>query len=212
MMELIYKGLFIGILTSLPVGPIAVLCIQRTLNRGKYHGFVTGLGAATSDLFYAAIAVFSLSFVTDFIAQHQFIIEIMGAVIVTVFGYFIFKSNPVKKLSTTTQSKDSYFQDYITSFALTISNPLIILLFIGFFARFTFIDAGITFAQTALGLFFVLVGAATWWFTLTTIVNLFRAKFNLRGLWLINKIAGSVLMGLALIGLLLSILRQTNVL
>ncbi|MDR1679319.1 MAG: LysE family transporter [Prevotellaceae bacterium] len=211
MIDIIRNGLIIGILTSVPVGPIAVLCIQRTLNRGKYHGFVTGLGAASSDLVYASLAAFSLSFIINFINSHQFVIEIVGAIIIFAFGMFLFRSNPVSRVNKNSIKKESYWQDFITSFALTITNPLIIFLFIGMFARFKFIDAARPQFTTAVGLLAVLAGAALWWFTITSFVSLFRSKINLRGLGLINKISGSILMGLSVIGLIYSILKETGV-
>lgn len=208
MLDIIYKGLIIGLCVSIPVGPIAVLCIQRTLNRGKYHGFATGLGAATSDLVYASLAAFSLSFIINFVEKNQFIIEIIGVVIVCIFGYFITRNNPVKNISTPDTKKESYFQDFATSFGLTITNPLIIFLFITFFAKFKFIDADSSWQQVVVGLLFIIIGASLWWFFLTSIVSLFREKFNVRGLWLVNKIAGYGLMIIALVGLALSLIRQ----
>lgn len=205
MINIIIKGFIIGIFTSVPVGPIAVLCIQRTLNRGKYHGFVTGLGAASSDLVYASLAVFSLSFIVDFIHKNQIFIEVIGAVILFLFGFFLFRTNPINRLSENALKKESYFQDYITSFALTITNPLIIFLFIAMFAKFSFVESSSSVFETIVGLVAVITGASVWWFALTSFVNFFRSKFNLRGLWIINKISGSILMGIACLGLIYSI-------
>jgi threonine/homoserine/homoserine lactone efflux protein len=210
MINVIIKGLIIGIFTSIPVGPIAVLCIQRTLNRGKYHGFVTGLGAASSDLVYASLAAFSLSFIVEFIHKNQFFIEIAGALILFSFGFFLFRTNPVKKLSESALKKESYFQDFITAFALTITNPLIIFLFIAMFAKFSFVESCTSMPETVVGLFAVIIGASVWWFTLTSFVNFFRSKFNLRGLWIINKVSGSILMGIACIGLIYSIFKTVQ--
>lgn len=212
MFEIILKGLIIGIFISVPVGPIAVLCIQRTLNRGKYHGFVTGLGAATSDLIYALLTAFSLSFIIDIVNKNQFVIEIVGTVIVSLFGYFLFRTNPVNKMSETALKKESYLQDFVTSLALTITNPIIIFLFIAVFARFSFIESTTTILETSIGLFAVFLGASIWWFTLTSIVNVFRSKFNLRGLWLINKISGSILISIAVLGFIYSILKHLSIL
>lgn len=211
MFEIILKGLIIGIFISVPVGPIAVLCIQRTLNRGKYHGFVTGLGASTSDLIYALLTAFSLSFIIDIINRNQFIIEIVGAIIVFFFGFFLFRSNPVNRMSETALKKESYFQDFITSLALTITNPLIIFFFIAVFARFSFIQSTSTILETSIGLFAVFIGASIWWFSLTSIVNVFRSKFNLRGLWFINKISGTLLLSIAVLGFIYSILKHVGV-
>ncbi len=208
MLDIILKGLMIGVFSSIPVGPIAILCIQRTLNRGRNHGFFTGLGAALSDLGYASLAAFSMSFIVDFIHQHQFYIEFGGAFIILIFGFVIFKSNPMKKISVASEKKESYFQDFITSFALTMTNPLMIFLFIGLYARFDFVGAEFTLVSSVLGLLAVFVGAALWWFVLTFCVNLFRSKFNVRGLWLINKIAGLVLVGIAIFGIVFSIINS----
>ena len=130
---IILTGFLIGFVLSIPVGPIAVLCIQRTLNRGKYHGWITGIGASTSDVFYAALAIFGLSFVVDFINTHEMIIEIIGAVVFVFLGIKLYKENPSANLSTENVRKESYLQDYLTAFGLTISNPLIIFLFITVF-------------------------------------------------------------------------------
>jgi threonine/homoserine/homoserine lactone efflux protein len=212
MFDIIIKGLTVGLFISVPVGPIAVLCIQRTLNRGKYHGFVTGLGAAASDLLYATITTFCLSFVLDFIHDNQFFIEIIGAIIMFLFGLFLFRTNPVNKLSENALKKESYFQDFITSFALTITNPLIIFLFIAVFARFSFIEPETTKFETLIGLFSVLIGASVWWFSLTSLVNVFRSKFNLRGLSFINKISGSILIAIAILGFIYSIIKHLSLL
>lgn len=208
MLDSIQKGLMIGVFSSIPVGPIAILCIQRTLHRGRYHGWFTGMGAALSDLAYASLAAFSMSFIINFIHQNQFYIEIIGALIILVFGFFIFKSNPMKQLSTVNEKKESYFKDFITSFMLTSTNPLMIFLFIGLFARFDFIQADSTLLKTILGLLSVFAGAAIWWFTLTFCVNIFRKKFNVRGLWILNKIAGAIIIGIALIGIFYSLTKD----
>ena len=92
MNDLIYiviSGFIIGLFTSVPVGPLGILTIQRTLNRGRWHGLITGLGASTSDLLYAAIVGFSMSFVTDFINAHQFWIQVIGSAIIILFGVFV---------------------------------------------------------------------------------------------------------------------------
>lgn len=136
MLDYILKGIFIGLLVSVPVGPIGVLCIQRTLNKGKWYGIVSGLGATTSDLLYALIAAFCLSFVESFIEEYKLIIQLIASLVVLLFGVYIFKSNPVRQLSVQKKGKSSYFNAYISAFALCVTNPLILFLFIGFFCTF----------------------------------------------------------------------------
>jgi threonine/homoserine/homoserine lactone efflux protein len=210
MFTLLYKGLLIGLVSSIPVGPIAVLCIQRTLNRGKYHGWVTGVGAALSDLMYASLAAFSLSFVVDLIENNQFLIEILGAIIIFIFGFVLFRSNPTKRLASKAVKKESYVQDFATAFALTVTNPLIIFLFITLFAQFNFVDQQYSAWQVAIGLLCVFIGASLWWFALTSFVNVFRSCIDVRRLGLINKIAGGIMMGLAVIGLLISVAHHIS--
>jgi threonine/homoserine/homoserine lactone efflux protein len=199
---IILTGFLIGFVLSIPVGPIAVLCIQRTLNRGKYHGWITGIGASTSDVFYAALAIFGLSFVVDFINTHEMIIEIIGAVVFVFLGIKLYKENPSANLSTENVRKESYLQDYLTAFGLTISNPLIIFLFITVFAQTEFVNSQTSIYQIVIALVSVFIGACTWWFLLTSLVNLLRNKINVRGLGLLNKLSGGMLIILAIVGLI----------
>jgi len=91
MVEIIIKGIIIGLFVSVPLGPIGMLCIQRTLNRGRKFGIATGLGATTSDLVYTMITLFFLNFVIDFIEQQRYIIQLIGSIILIIFGFFIYK-------------------------------------------------------------------------------------------------------------------------
>jgi threonine/homoserine/homoserine lactone efflux protein len=205
MFDFIWKGIIIGICISAPMGPIGVLCIQRTLNRGKYYGIATGLGATASDLLYAVATGYGMSFVVDFLQLHQFLFQIIGSVLVFAFGLYLSRSNPVRQLSKTTETKESYMQDFATSFVLTVSNPLIIVLLMALYARFNFITSDTRFVQSVVGFICILVGACGWWFFLTSIVNVFRNKFNVRGLRLVNVITGCILMALAVIGIMVTL-------
>ena len=97
MFHTILTGIIIGLFISVPVGPIGILCIQRTVNRGRAHGIITGLGATTSDLIYAVLVGFSMSFVINFIETHQMTIQIVGSLIIFGFGLHIFRTNPVRQ-------------------------------------------------------------------------------------------------------------------
>ena len=97
MLEELLKGLIVGICASVPLGPIGVLCIQRTLSKGRNSGFITGLGAAVSDTFFAAIALLSLSFVQRILSDYQDIVMIVGGLIVGAFGVKLFMTNPMER-------------------------------------------------------------------------------------------------------------------
>ena len=133
MLGLISKGIVIGVLVSAPMGPIGMLCIQRTLNKGRWHGFVTGLGAALSDVIYAALTCLGMGVVVNFVEANQAPLQLMGSIVLGLFGYYIYQSNPVKNLKKQREKKLSFTQDFITAFLLTFSNVLIVLLYIGLF-------------------------------------------------------------------------------
>ena len=204
----ILDGMIVGFSASVPLGPIGVLCIQRTLQRGRLSGFVSGLGAAFSDTIYAVIAGFSLSFIVTFIEEQFFWIQIFGAVILTLLGIHIYRSNPAKQLRKQRQGKSSYLQDFVSTFLFTISNPLAIFLFIAFFAGFGVVDPKSGIIGQLVLIAGVFLGAALWWFILTSIVGLFRQAVNLRRLFWINKIAGSTIVILVIVGMIIWLLRS----
>ena len=206
MIDSIYKGIIIGILVSAPMGPIGLMCIQRTLNKGRWHGFFSGVGAAISDLFYAAITCLGLGIVISFVETHQAILQIIGSVLLFFFGLYTLLSNPSQNYRSEGSGRTStYYQDVVTAFLLTLSNPLIILPYIAFQAQFNFVDPNGTFASLVVGLLCIAAGAILWWFMITTIVGKLRNIFKLRGLWVMNKVVGTIIMILALVGVVYTI-------
>ena len=204
MISTIIEGITIGLCTSIPVGPIAILIIQRTLQKGRMHGFTSGLGAATSDTFYALLAIVGLSVVLSFIEENKLIIQIIGSAIMVIFGVYIFFQNPAKNIEKSKTDKSSYWQEYLTAFFLTLSNPLMIFLYIGLFAQYNFISSESHFIEIAIGICSVFLGAALWWFLLTLLASIFRKRFNIRGLWILNKATGILISVLALVALISS--------
>ena len=200
LLELFRTGMIIGILVSAPMGPIGMLCIQRTLSEGRWHGFVSGLGAALSDVIYAAITALSMGLVVNFVEAHQRPLQIFGSLVLGAFGYYIFQANPVKRLRKNNASRLSLVQDFISAFLLTLSNVLIIFLYIGLFARFSFVfTAGVW--DVPIGLFGIATGAILWWFVISYIVSRLRQWFNIRSLSILNRIVGAVIIVLAAVGL-----------
>lgn len=207
LIDTVVKGIVIGLSISVPLGPIGMLCIQRTLNRGRKFGFITGLGATTSDLLYAVITLFFLSFVIGFIDNHRLIIQLIGSLVVIGFGFWTFRSNPVAQPQPHEKPNHSLFGDYITSFGLTLSNPFILFVLIALFARFEFVTSDTTLFVHIIGIFSVLLGASLWWTILTYLVSRFSNKFNLRGLKLINRITGAIIMLIGIVGTGISLLK-----
>ena len=134
MFHTVLWGIIIGILISAPLGPIGVLVIQRTLNNGRNAGILTGFGAAVSDLIYALISGLGLSFIVDFITSNGSSLQIVGSIIILIFGIYLWRKNPVKDLDPNQSSKSSYFKYFITGIILTLSNPMIIFFYLALFA------------------------------------------------------------------------------
>ena len=205
MLELFYIGIIIGVLVSSPMGPIGMLCIHRTLAKGRGSGFVSGVGAALSDLVYAAVTSLFLGLVVNFVETHQRFLQLFGSIVIILFGYYIFRNNPVKNLQQNQEQKQTLIQDFVTAFLLTFSNVLIVFLYIGLYTRFGFVLPEHSIRMTISGLIGVFAGALLCWFFITFVVSLFRRRFNIRGLKVMNRIVGSVIILLAIFGLISSI-------
>jgi threonine/homoserine/homoserine lactone efflux protein len=190
---LIFKGLLTGFLVSLPMGPLAVLVIQRTANRNFKSGFITGLGVATTDSIWAILAGFSISFIITFLQQHQSIIQIIGALLLTVLGLKIFLSHPINSLKKFRRKGSTPIQDYFTGMGVAFSNPLNVLAYIAIFASAKIVFNIQFISEPFLFIIGFFVGASTWWLTITSLINRFRHKFNLRVLWWFNKISGGLI-------------------
>ena len=173
-LDFIFKGIVIGIIASAPMGPVGILCIQRTLNKGRWYGFVTGIGAACSDIVYAMFTGLGMSFVMDFVnnAQNKFYLQISGSLLLLVFGVYCFKSNPMKNMHKSSNKQGTLFHNGLTAFLVTLSNPLIVF------------------------------GALLWWFGLTWLIDKIRGKFDTNGILIINKVIGSVVIIFSLIALI----------
>lgn len=196
------KGLMIGLLASIPLGPIGVICIQRTINKSRLSGFFSGVGAATADTIFAAIAGFSLTFVINFIEEKQRILEVIGGVIVILLGIKTFYTNPVTQLKRHKKKPNKLIEDFISVLLLTITNPFAIFLFVGMFATMGLAYNGENMGLSVITLAGVFLGGTLWWFTLSSLVNLFRKKFRLKQLWWINKISGAVIFLLGVLALI----------
>lgn len=205
MLYIFPRGFLIGLLISAPMGPIGMLVIQRTLSKGRWPGMFTGVGASVSDLLYCLLTGFGISFITDLIDRHQLLIQIAGGVVLAAFGLYLFRKNPTRSLKSADgesvpHTGNSYWGDLVSGFFLTVSNPLILFFIIGLFARFNFIlpESGIHHFITAY--LTILAGALAWWYAVTYIVNKLRRRFNVRSLWLFNRIIASILIGMAAVG------------
>ncbi|ERK02865.1 LysE family translocator [Hoylesella pleuritidis] len=199
-LSLIFKGILIGIIASAPMGPVGILCVQRTLNKGRWYGFITGIGASVSDIIYALITGLGMSFVMDLIKNphNSYILQITASIILLLFGVYCFRSNPTKNMHISGNKKGTLIHNGVTAFLVTFSNPLIIFMFMALFAQFTFVIPDHKF-EMAIGFTGILFGALLWWFGLTWLVDKVRGKFDNDGILLINKIIGALVIIFSLV-------------
>lgn len=208
-LDILVKGLIIGVVVSAPLGPVGVLCIQRTLNKGRWYGFVTGLGACLSDIIYALITGYGMSFMDEFLMKHQILLQVIGSIMLFVFGVYTFRSNPVQSIRPVSSTPGTYLHNFVTAFFVTLSNPLIIFLFIGLFARFSFVMPDSPLELQLTGYLAIVLGAWAWWFGITYFVNKVRTRFNVRGIWILNRIIGVVVMLASIVSIVYTILGKT---
>lgn len=206
MLETIARGFIIGLLVSLPMGPLNMLTIQRTLNRGRWHGFVTGLGALLSDIIYALITLVGLSFMSDFLTVHESELQWLGSIILILFGIGVYRTNPLKGWRPDRITGETrYVKDFVSAFLLTFSNAAIILVYVGLYARFSFNPLPHGWGSLLAGMGALIIAALLWWFLLSLFVSRLRKHFNRKGLVLLNRSVGSVLMLVGVAGIVLSV-------
>jgi threonine/homoserine/homoserine lactone efflux protein len=200
--DLVFKGMLIGMIASAPMGPVGILCVQRTLNKGRWYGLVTGFGAAASDIIYAGITGFGMAFVMDFInnEQNKFYLQIIGSVLLLGFGIYTWRTDPTKKMHKSGQQKGSLWYNLWTAFLVTFSNPLIVFLFMALFAQFAFVIPDRPF-EMLVGFASIVGGAVMWWYGLSWLVDKVRTIFDQQGIRIINQIIGAVVIIFSVISL-----------
>lgn len=206
----IIKGIIVGIVVSAPMGPVGVLIIQRTLNKGRWFGFVTGVGAAVSDMIYAMVCCLCMSLVLPFLVEHKVALQAIGSLLLFVFGIYTYRSRPNTNLPHKQKAKTkkgTLVQNGVTGFLLTFSNPIIVFLFLMLFAHFNFVTPN----KIKLGVEFfgVVVGALGWWLGLTYLISKVRKKFNEERIWMLNKTIGTIVMVVSLMSLFFTITGKT---
>ena len=194
------RGLIIGFSIAAPVGPIGVLCIRRTLTRGRASGLVSGLGAATADAIYGSIAAFGLNFVSNFLISQQVWLRLIGGGFLCYLGLRTFLSKPAEHAASA--KENGLIGSYASTFLLTVTNPVTILSFAAIFAGLGIGGASGDYISAAILVFGVFAGSALWWFILSSGVSIFRTKFNPQRLQWVNRISGIIITGFGLIALL----------
>ncbi len=203
-MEFLLQGLLIGFSIAAPVGPIGILCIRRTLAEGRLIGFLSGLGAATADMLYGAVAAFGLTAVQELLVGQGFWLRPIGGLFLVYLGVRTMLSRPAEDPAQV--RRGGRLGAYLSTLGLTLTNPATIFSFTFIFVGLQIgVDGGLTGA--ALLVAGVFIGSAAWWLTLSTIVGLFRERFGPQQMLWVNRLAGSII---ALFGLVIlaAVLRE----
>jgi threonine/homoserine/homoserine lactone efflux protein len=200
-MDLLFflKGAALGFAIAAPVGPIGVLCIRKTLQFGRFSGFFSGLGAAVADAIYAVIAAFGLTFVSDFLIKGQFWLRLIGGAFLIYLGLRTFFAHPHEPKVSHGSTHKTLFSDFLSTFLLTLTNPLTVLAFLAVFAGLGLTSFSGGYGSAICLVLGVLFGSILWWLILSEGVTFFRKKVSERVMGWINRIAGILIMAFGLL-------------
>ncbi len=189
--DLIIKGLVLGFSIAAPVGPIGILCIRRTLADGRLHGIVSGLGAATADAFYGALAGFGFTLVTSFLVGQQTWLRLFGGVFLCYLGISTFLSQPAVEAAKARSG--GLLQSFLSTLLLTLSNPMTIFSFIAVFAGVG-LSSGVEKPLTVISFIGgVFCGSAAWWLLLSGAVGALRSRLTPNVFRWVNRLSGVII-------------------
>lgn len=193
--EIILKGLAIGLIAAAPTGPSGVLVIERTLSKGRWPGFFTGLGVTISDTIYILLSALGLSFILDFIEDPTtaMTVKFIGCGLLLVFGIHTIRDNPLKKKRGDANAQGPLLFNTLSGFLVAIVNPLVVFIYLTLFTYFSYAPSELSGSMKLLAFGSLAAGDVCWWLFLSFLINKVRNRFDLRGIWVINRILGSVL-------------------
>jgi threonine/homoserine/homoserine lactone efflux protein len=195
------KGLLLGFAIAAPVGPIGVLCIRRTLADGRFIGFLSGLGAATADMLYGAVAAFGLTAVQGLLVRQQAWLKIVGGLFLVYLGLRTFFTPPADHSARAPEPRGR-LSAYLTTLGLTLTNPATILSFTVIFAGVQLTESSGNLGAPALLVLGVFLGSAAWWLLLSSAVAVFRIRFDSGWMLWVNRVAGMLIAGFGALVLL----------
>lgn len=200
LIEVLVRGLMVGVAASITVGPVAVLCIQRTLSKSRRSGIVSGIGVAAADTLMAIISLLCYSMLESQIQQYDTLLRVVGGIFVVVVGVYVFSQNPVPQIRRNRAGRSSLWQDFASIFGLTLANFIVVIPYIlAFLAVFEISSSDITggglagFMRAVLTLGGFFGGAVAWWTFVAFVINLFRRRFRPRHMLTINHVAGLII-------------------
>jgi threonine/homoserine/homoserine lactone efflux protein len=182
-----FKGIFVGFAMAIPIGPIGIMCIRKTLTEGRLRGLIIGLGAATADLIYGCVAAFGLTMISNTLVSQKIWIRLVGGALLLFLGIRTFRAQPTDPKFKIHSS--GMFGSYLYTVFLTLTNPLTIFAFIAVFAALG-LGNGLSYFSASALVAGVFIGSCSWFLLLSSGVTLFRKKLDIVGLKWVNRIAG----------------------
>jgi threonine/homoserine/homoserine lactone efflux protein len=195
------KGGGIGFLVAAPVGPIAMLCIRTTLERGRLAGVSAGLGAAVADTIFAAVGAYGISLIGAVLVASESWLRLIGGIILIAFGIYLGRKQPNIADAETREVPKGLLADFAMTLVLTLANPMTVLTFIGLFAGVTGLQ-GFELDTIPALLIGVLIGSAAWWLILSGIVGLIRHRIDNAAMLWINRGSGAAIVAFGLFALI----------
>ena len=198
---LFIQGIVIGLILAAPVGPISLICIQRTVADGRFHGILSGIGVATADSIYGAVTYLGLTVVSGLILANQSAFRLFSGIALLLIGiricFFVPATIPEKS------EHESYLRDYFSMFAITIANPLTLIFFAAILPGFGVVFPGTSWLSAVAFVGGVFCGSSIWWIFLGSSISSFRSRIGPENLRLINRLSGIVITGIGVVMMLI---------
>lgn len=189
--QFLLQGMIMGLVVAVPVGPLGLLCITRALAQGPTYGLFSGLGVATADALAAGIAALGITLISGFLSEYQLALRLVGGAVLCYLGYTIFTTEPVRQAPI--KNVNSLFGAYVTTFFLTLSNPVTILSFVAIYAGWPVPSLDGHYIAAATLTAGVFTGSALWWVALFIGLTTFHDRFNLRFLFWVHRVSGAII-------------------
>ena len=186
--SLFVQGIIIGLTLAAPVGPLALICIQRTVTEGRLHGIFSGIGVATADSFYAAVTFLGLTVISGLIIAQQYLFRFLAGVVLILIGIRVFLSIP-SAISAKTEH-ETYLKDYLSMVALAIANPLTLVFFLVILPGYGVVIRGTSFLSAVEFVAGVFFGSTVWWVVLCGSIGSVRSRLSSENLGRINRVSG----------------------
>ncbi|HRX71567.1 MAG: LysE family transporter [Candidatus Competibacteraceae bacterium] len=210
-MLLWFKGMLIGLAIAAPMGPTGLLCIQRTLTRGRWSGILSGLGAASADALYGGIAGFGLASLSGLLLAWRVELQVFGGLFLLCLGWQTWQASPVAKQFRVRPTRAGLMGDYFSTLALTATNPVTILAFVGIFTGLGLAAVGQDFIAAGVLVFGVFAGSLLWWLLLAGGIGLMRGRLSPQVLRWINHVSGLLIGGCGVWALLAALLAMLQI-